>query len=149
MNLRRDHVGGGAFIVAGALVLAASGDLPFGTLASPGAGMLPKLVVGLMIAFGLILFARAAGSPPFASIAWDDLPHATRVVATTAVAVALYTWLGFIATMSLLLFGLIFVVERRSLLPAAAFSVGVTVLAYVLFDTLLKSPLPRGDFWWF
>jgi Tripartite tricarboxylate transporter TctB family len=149
VNLRRDHVGGGLFVVGGALVLAVSGDLPFGTLASPGAGMMPKLVVGLMIAFGLILFARAGGSPPFASIAWDDLPHASRVVVTTAVAVALYTWLGFVATMSLLLFGLIFVVERRSLLPAAAFSVGVTVLAYVLFGTLLKSPLPRGDFWWF
>ena len=31
------------FIVAGALVLAVSGDLPFGTLPSPGAGMLPTL----------------------------------------------------------------------------------------------------------
>ena len=36
MILRRDHVAGGAFIVAGVLVLAVSGDLPFGTLASPG-----------------------------------------------------------------------------------------------------------------
>ena len=36
MTLRRDHVAGGAFVVAGALILAVSGDLPFGTLASPG-----------------------------------------------------------------------------------------------------------------
>jgi hypothetical protein len=149
MNLRRDHVGGGAFVVAGALVLAVSGDLPFGTLASPGAGMLPKIVAGLMITFGLILIARAGGSPPLANLVWDDLPHALRVVAFTAAAIALYTWAGFVATMSLLLLGLIFVVERRPLLPAAAFSVGVTVLAYVLFGTLLKSPLPRGDFWGF
>ena len=41
------------FAVAGALVLAVSGDLPFGTLASPGAGMLPTLLVVLMMAFGL------------------------------------------------------------------------------------------------
>jgi hypothetical protein len=34
MTLRRDHVAGGAFIVAGILVLAVSGDLPFGTLAT-------------------------------------------------------------------------------------------------------------------
>jgi hypothetical protein len=147
MIVRRDHIGGGTFIVVGGLVLAVSGDLPFGTLASPGAGMLPKLVVGLMIAFGAILQAQARDSPPFADTAWDDLPHALRVIAFTAAGVALYTWAGFIATMSLLLFGLIFVVERRPLLPAAAFSIGVTVLAYLLFGTLLKSPLPRGDFW--
>jgi hypothetical protein len=36
-----------------------SGDLPFGTLASPGAGMMPKLVLGLLIAFGALV-ARAA-----------------------------------------------------------------------------------------
>ena len=46
MILRQDHVAGGVFIVAGALVFAVSGDLPFGTLASPGAGMMPKLVLG-------------------------------------------------------------------------------------------------------
>ena len=75
MQVRRDHVAGGAFIVGGALILAVSGDLPFGTLASPGAGMLPKLVIGLMMAFGLIVLLRAGDSPPFAAVAWGDLPH--------------------------------------------------------------------------
>ena len=46
--------------------------------------------------------------------------------------------------MSLLLFALTWLIERRPILPAAAFSVGVTVFAYVLFGTMLKSPLPRG-----
>ena len=67
--------------------------------------------------------------------------------AVTAAAIALYEWLGFLATMSLLLFSLVFIVERKPILPAAVFSVGVTVFAYVLFGTLLKSPLPRGIFW--
>ena len=31
VNLRRDHVAGGAFVVAGALVLCGERDLPFGT----------------------------------------------------------------------------------------------------------------------
>lgn len=146
MNLRRDHVGGGAFVVAGALVLAVSADLPFGTLASPGAGMLPMLVVGLMLAFGLALCAGAAGSPPLAKIAWADLPHAARVVIVAGAAVALYTTLGFVITMGALLFALTFLVERRPFLPAAAFSIGVTALAYALFSLLLKTPLPRGLF---
>ena len=142
--LRRDHVAGGAFIVAGAVVLAVSGDLPFGTLASPGAGMLPKLVTGLMIAFGVILMARAGESPPLAATVWADLPHSARVVAIMAVAVAAYTTLGFFVTMSALLFCLLFVVERRRLLLAAAFSLGVPLVTYLLFEYLLKSPLERG-----
>ena len=147
MTLRRDHVGGGAFIVVGALVLAVSGDLPFGTLASPGAGMLPKLIIGLMMAFGAILLLRAGESPPFAAVSWEDYPHALRVVAVTSAGTAVYTWAGFVVTLALLLFVLTFVVERRPILFAAAFSVGVTVLAYVLFGTLLKSPLPQGLLW--
>ena len=147
MIVRRDHIAGAMFVVAGALILALSGDLPFGTLASPGAGMLPKLMIALMMAFGLILLLRAGDSPPLAAVAWGDLPHAARVVALTAVAVALYTTLGFLVTISLLLFGLTFAVERRQFLNAAAFSLGVTGLAYLLFDALLKSPLPRGLLW--
>jgi hypothetical protein len=144
MTLRRDHVAGGAFIVAGALILAVSGDLPFGTLASPGAGMLPKMMIGLMMAFGLILLLRAGESPPFAAVAWGDLPHAVRVIAVAAAGVALYVPLGFVATMSLLLFALTWGVERKPLLNSALFSVGVTGVAYLVFSTLLKSPLPRG-----
>jgi hypothetical protein len=147
MIVRRDHVAGGIFIVGGALILALSGDLPFGTLASPGAGMLPKLVIGLMMAFGLILLLRAGESPPFAAVAWGDLPHAVRVIVMAAAAVALYVPLGFLLTMSLLLFGLVYVVERKPLLNAVLFSAGVTGMAYLLFNTLLKSPLPRGPLW--
>jgi hypothetical protein len=147
VNLRRDHVGGAAFFVIGALVLSMSDDLPFGTLASPGAGMMPKLVIAAMIAFGLVLLARARGSPPLAAIAWDDFQHAVRLVAITAACIAFYTWLGFIITMSLLLFGLTFVVERKPIVSAALFSVGVTGFAYALFRMALKSPLPQGVLW--
>lgn len=142
MSVRRDHVAGGAFVAAGALVLAASGDLPFGTLASPGAGMLPTLIVAFLIAFGALLLAGARSSPPLASIPWADLPHALRVGLVAAVAVALYTVLGFLVTVPLLLLALTWVVERTPFLPAAAFSVGVTALAYMLFAWALKTPLP-------
>jgi hypothetical protein len=140
--VRRDHVAGGAFILAGALVLAVSGDLPFGTLASPGAGMLPTLVVVLLMAFGGVLLAGAGSSPPLASISWSDLPHALPVCLVAGIAVALYTVLGFLVTVPLLLFTLTFVVERKPLLPAAIFSIGVTALVYALFVWFLKAQLP-------
>jgi hypothetical protein len=147
VNLRRDHLAGGVFVAAAVLVFAVSGDLPLGSMAMPGAGLMPKLVTSLMLAFGVIVLLRAGESPPLAQVSWADLPHAVRVIAVTAVGVALYEPLGFLATMSLLLFSLVFIVERKPILPALAFSVGVTVFAYVLFGTLLKSPLPRGVFW--
>ena len=147
MKLCRDHVGGAAFILIGALILSVSGDLPFGTLASPGAGMMPKLLIGLMLVFGLVLLARAGRSPPLAAIAWDDFPHAVRLLAITAACVALYTWLGFVLTMSLLLFTLTGAVERKPIASALIFSIGVTGLAYLLFRMALKSPLPQGLLW--
>jgi hypothetical protein len=144
VRLKRDHVAGAAFVVAGALVLAVSGDLPFGTLASPGAGMLPVLLVALMMAFGLALVARAQRSPPLGDINWTDLPHAAVVAALGLAATVLFEPLGFGLTALILLFTLIFLVERRPLLPALAFSVAATGVVYTLFSVLLRTPLPRG-----
>jgi Tripartite tricarboxylate transporter TctB family len=144
VKLRIDHVAGGVFVAFGLLVLALSADLPFGTLSFPGAGMMPKLVVGLLIVFGLLLIVRARESAPLASVSWGDLPHAARVIAITAAAVALYQVLGFLLTMTLLLFALIVGAERRSPLYGAAYAVGVVSLAYFLFAVVLKTPLERG-----
>ena len=129
MILRSDHVAGAAFIVFGITVFALSGDLPFGRLSAPGAGMMPKLLTGLMIAFGVALMAGAAASQPFAAIDWSDGGHALLVVIITAVAIALYQRLGFLVTMSLLVFALLAVVERRNLLLAAAYAIGLTLFA--------------------
>jgi hypothetical protein len=145
MTLRADHVAGGIAVVAALAVLAVSGDLPFGTLAFPGAGMMPTLICALMIVFGVMLVVRADQSPPFADISWSDLPHAVRVLTITTAAVALYTTLGFIITMTLMLFALV-ALEGRNLIAAAAFSLGITLSTYVLFTVALKTPLEQGLF---
>jgi hypothetical protein len=144
VQVRRDYVAGGAMLIAGAFVLAASADLPFGTLASPGAGMLPTIVVVVLMAFATILLLGAGASPPIRAVDWTDAAHALRVVGATAAAVALYVPLGFIATIVLLLFVLTFLVERKPLLSALIFSGGATLLAYLVFATFLNAPLPRG-----
>ena len=144
MILRQDHIAGGIFVVAGIAVFAVSGDLPLGSMAMPGAGMMPKLVLGLMVAFGLVLMLRAGESPPFATIAWNDLPHAASVTIATAAAIALYTTLGFRITTGLMLFGLLVAVERQNLVRAIVFSIAVPIGTDILFGILLKSPLPRG-----
>jgi hypothetical protein len=145
--LRADHIAGAFFIVFGVIVFALSTELPFGTITSPGAGMMPKLMAGLMMLFALVVIAGGRASEPFAHIDWSDRWHALLVVGITAVAVFAYQHVGFLITMSLLVFALLIVVERRNVLIAAAYSIGLTLFAYWLFGKALKAPLERGWLW--
>lgn len=147
MTLRSDHVAGVFFILLGVLVFALSGDLPFGTISSPGAGMMPKLIAGLMIAFAAAVFAAGSTSQKLAAIDWGDRWHALLVVLIIAAGIYAYQRLGFLVTMTLLVFTLLVVVERRNVLIAAAYSIALTLFAYWLFGKALKAPLERGVFW--
>lgn len=129
------------------MVFAVSGDLPFGSLSAPGAGMLPKLMAGLMMLFAALILIGAAQSAEFATIDWSDRGHAARVLLITACAVAAYRPLGFLVAMSLLVFALLVVVERRNALIAAAYAIGLALFAYWLFGKALKAPLERGILW--
>jgi hypothetical protein len=146
MTLRADHVAGAFFVVAGILVIALSGDLPFGTLSFPGSGFMPRILAVLTILFGLILMWRARESHPLAELSWSDAAHAGMVVALTGIAVLLFDWLGFLITDILLIFALLMVIERKHVIPAAVYSIGVVVVTYVLFVHVLKTPLNTGVF---
>lgn len=146
MILRADHVAGAAFIAFGLLVIAISGSLPFGTLSSPGAGFMPRILSVLMILFGATLVLRAGESRPFATLTWTDAKHAAMVVFITALAVAGFEWLGFVTTNVLMMFALLVAIERRGIVPAAAYSLGVVIATDVLFVYVLKTPLETGPF---
>ena len=141
---RRDHVAGAVLLAFGALALALGTELPFGTPASPGPGMLPVLSIGLLMALAVVVLITARSSPPLAAIDWSDLPHALRVLAVACVAVALYEVLGFIPTIFLLLLVLILAIERMPLATSLAISIGMSGGAYLLLSRLLKTPLPQG-----
>jgi hypothetical protein len=144
VTLRSDHVAGAAFILFGLAVFAISGDLPFGSLSAPGAGMMPKLVTGLMLLFGLMLILGAAKSQPFAEIDWSDGSHALKVVVISAAAIAIYQTLGFIVTMTLLVFVLLVIIERQPVHYAGAYAIALTGMAWWVFGKALKAPLETG-----
>lgn len=144
MTLRRDHIAALALILLGIVVFVLGDELPFGTPASPGPGMLPKLVGGLMLALAAGLMLLSGSSPPLATLEWDDLGHAAIVVVATSAAAAGYTVLGFSVTIWLLLFGLIWGVERMPLASSLAISIGMTDATYLLLKSLLKQPMPPG-----
>jgi hypothetical protein len=144
--IRADHVAGAAFVAFGVLIIALSGDLPFGDLAMPGAGFMPVLIAVLMMILGGALFLRARDSAPFVSINWSDSKHAFMVMAITAVSVALYERLGFAITMLLMILGFLIIIERRNPIRAAIFAVGVVAITLTLFVYALQTPLAEGPF---
>jgi putative tricarboxylic transport membrane protein len=146
MTLRADHVAGAAFVAFGVLIIALSGDLPTGQLSMPGSGFMPNIVAVLTILFGLALVVRARESEPFSEMSWSDARHAAMVILIAAAATALYTILGFVITMLLMLLTLLVGVERRHPLRSAAYSVFVVLLAYTTFEYLLRTPLPSSPF---
>jgi hypothetical protein len=144
MTLRADHVAGAAFVAFGALIIALSGDLPTGRLAMPGSGFLPKIIAVLLMIFGAALVIRGKESAAFAELGWSDLPHAVQVVVITAAGILLYTILGFVITLILMVSAILIVIERRNPLRAGAYAVAVVAITYVAFEFLLKTPLPNG-----
>jgi hypothetical protein len=147
MNLRSDTIAGGFFITLGLVVFILGWDLPFGRITAPGAGMLPKFLAGMMIAFAIIIVAVGSHGEKLREIPWSDFSHAGLVIVIAAIATYLYSRLGFLITMPLLVFALLAVVERRNLVMAAVFSVSLTLFAYWLFAIVLKAPLERGIIW--
>ena len=144
MNLRADHVAGAVFVAFGLLIIAMSGDLPTGGLSMPGSGFLPKIVATLLIVFGGALILRGKESEPFSAIAWGDLPHAAKVVAITAIGIALYTKLGFLFTLIAMIAAILIIIERRNPLRAAIYAAAIVTAAFVGFEYVLKTPLPNG-----
>ena len=146
MILRRDHVVGGVLLGVAALTYLSSGDLPAGTFASPGPGMLPYISLGFIGFFASTLLLGGHESPPFTETQWSDLPHAISVTVAAALAIALYEKLGFLITMTALIFGGLALIERVALWRAAVYALAVTLGTKLLLTTLLKSPLPQGSF---
>jgi hypothetical protein len=144
VRLRADHVAGAAFVAFGLLIIAASGDLPMGSLSFPASGFMPKILAGLMIVFGGALIVRAGETPPLATIDASDLKHAGPVVIITALATASYEWLGFVLTFVLMMLAILVLTERRNVVRAVLYSVATTGLTYVVFVYGLKAPLPTG-----
>ncbi|MCC7346672.1 MAG: tripartite tricarboxylate transporter TctB family protein [Variibacter sp.] len=111
----------------------------------PKAGFFP-FYVGLIIAgAGILNLVQAIGEPRDRLFAeWGQLRQVFSVIVPTAGYVALIPWLGFYAA-SVLLIGLFmrWLGGYRWTLVAAV-SIGVPVLAFLMFEKWFLVPLPKG-----
>jgi putative tricarboxylic transport membrane protein len=120
-------------------------ELPDG---QPGPALFPGIVGALLLVFGLVLLVRTvlARGRPVASaspVAGQGVARALAVVGLVVAYLLLAEVLGFLLTMAVLLFLLMWLLGAKPLVAAlaAAATTGIVVL---LFQELLLVPLPTG-----
>jgi putative tricarboxylic transport membrane protein len=142
--LTTDRLAGGALSLLALAVLFESRRLPLGTLRNPGPAYLPVVLAALLLLSGLALVALGGRAPRPAALGWGEARHAAAIVTAVAVAALLLERLGYRLTMALMLLFLVGVVERRGGVTAALFAAALALGSFLLFDTVLRVPLPRG-----
>lgn len=70
------------------------------------------------------------------------------IFATLIVSAFLINYIGLFLSLSLMVFVLVFLVEKRKIIPAILATLGCMVFAFVVFKTLLQIPLPTGLLGW-
>lgn len=133
------------FFLLGVLYLAHAVGMPVGTARAPGPGLFPLAVGGLMLACALALpFVRTNA----ATVAWPTWSELGRVGTATAALVGFclaLPWTGYLLPMAALLAVTIRLFGGRSWRGAVAAGVGLALISYYLFVTLLGirlEPLP-------
>jgi putative tricarboxylic transport membrane protein len=157
MTLRRptlrhvDIIAGIVFALVGVLVLFHSLQLPFYVEDVPGPGFFPTLLaVALSVCGAVLALSRARASEDDA----DKFELPTRWQAKRSlglwvavlVASVLVGIVGFLVAMFFLVAVLLLGIEGRRGIGAIVAIIATPLLAYLLFASLLRVPLPAGVF---
>jgi putative tricarboxylic transport membrane protein len=144
--LTTDRVAGGALVLLALIVLFESRRLPLGTLRHPGPAYMPVVLAALLIVFGGLLIVLGGKAPAVARVGWSEWRHAVAIFLVCAFAALALERVGFRLTIAAAVAFLLAVVERRRAIFAIVFAVAFAGGTFLLFDTLLRVPLPRGPF---
>ena len=120
--------------------------MPLGSLRNPGPAYVPVVLALVLLGFGALVFLLGGKAPRLAAVGWSEWRHAVAIFLVCAFAALALERLGFRLTIALSLAFLLGVVERKGVAVTAAVSIVFAGAAFLLFDTLLRVPLPRGPF---
>jgi putative tricarboxylic transport membrane protein len=146
--MRSDFIAATFWLVMGVLLSIWAATYSLGSLFSPGPGFIPLILGVLIVLFSLILLGKSrrsetgpSASPGPSSDHWKKVVY---TVLTLIAAALVVERIGYLFTIFLMVGFLMRGVEpqgwRATLLTAFFSALGI----YVVFDLLLKQPLPRG-----
>ena len=138
------RVAGGALALLALFVLVESRKLPLGSLRAPGPAYMPVGLALILLVFGIALLAMGRQAPLVASVGWREWRHAAAIIGTCAFSALALERLGYRLTMTVCVILLVGLVERKGVVITLAFALALAFGSFLLFDTLLRVPLPRG-----
>jgi hypothetical protein len=144
--LTTDRVAGAALVLVGLIAVWESRRFPLGTLHRPGPAYMPTLLAVLLIAFGVAVALMGGRGSRFSEVGWHEWRHAVGIFAACGFAAWGLDRLGYRLTMAAVLVFLLLVLERKGWLLTATLAVAIAGGSFLLFDTVLRVPLPRGPF---
>lgn len=141
-----DRAAGGALVIIGLITLWESRQYPLGSLHRPGPSYMPVMLALLLIVFGFALAAMGARSGRMGDVSWHEWRHAVAIFGACAFAAWGLDRLGYRITVALVMLFLLGVLERKGIVITRVMTVVVAGGSFLLFDTVLRVPLPRGPF---
>ena len=144
--LTTDRVAGGALVLIGLIAVWESRRFQLGSLHRPGPAYMPTLLALLLIVFGIAVALMGSRSQRFGDVGWHEWRHAIGIFAACAFAAWGLDRLGYRITMAAVLAFLLLVLERKGVIVTAILTTAIVGGSFLLFDTFLRVPLPRGPF---
>lgn len=144
-RLRNDQLSGLMLVALAVFVGWQNRAYPMGSLQEPGPAYTPLLIAVFLGVMGLLIALRGASSMPVRETTWPEAKRAAFILGACAVATWALEPIGYRLTILGLLIFFLGVLERRKPLPVLAVAGGFSLLSYYLIGTLLRVPLPIGQ----
>lgn len=144
-GLRSDQVSGGVLIALAAIVAWFNREFPVGTLADPGPGYVPLLLACCLGGIGLVVVFMGARTEAMATMRWPEATRALIILVACVAATFALERIGYRLTTAAFLVFFLGVIERKHALPVVLVSAGFSLGSFYVVGTLLKVPLPLGQ----
>lgn len=146
--MRNDFVAVAFWLAVGLSFTVWSATYPIGSLYRPGPGFVPLILGILLIFLSFVLLKKAINSRSSQNVTFASSASGPKKVAYTALililSAVLFETIGYLLTIFLLVALLMRAVEPQSWRATLLTAFSAASAIYLVFDLLLKQPLPRG-----
>jgi phosphoglycerol transferase MdoB-like AlkP superfamily enzyme len=141
LQQNRDFLAGMLFLLIGGIGFYMALSYPFGTLEKMGPGYFPRVLSGVLIAFGIVTLVRGLKSGEKVQGSWGWLPLAMLTASLLAFGF-LMEHVGLIPALVVMLFTSAYAGKEAKFLEILALTVIMCIAATAIFIWGLKLPYP-------